>query len=53
MISDSYYVERTTRRRFMTLLSEVVENDGKRATVYVSAGFDPRRGWNSYSFDLK
>ena len=38
---------------FMTLLSAVVENDGKRATMYVSAGFEPHRGWNSYSFDLK
>jgi len=35
---------------FMTLLSSVVEYDGDKVTLHVSAGYDPLRGWNSYSF---
>jgi hypothetical protein len=35
---------------FMTLLSSVVEYDGDKVTMHVSAGPELKREWNSYSF---
>ena len=37
--------------KFMTLQSAIFEYDGKSVTFHVSAGYDPHRGWNTYSFD--
>ena len=35
---------------FMTLQSAIVEYEGEKARLLVSAGYDPLRGWNEYGF---
>jgi hypothetical protein len=42
-----------TVEAFMTLQSGLAVYEGDTLTLYVSAGTDPNRGWNEYTFSRK